>query len=212
MKRMKLNAREAEVSTKKASKASRSPVANVNKKAKAVTGSKIAKRKGKTAIPVSKVATRASTRSSGKETHKVEVPKIQKLSKIVENQSSGTGDEQADIPGSRSRGGRQLSQIDTAEFQEGGCNYHMSVDAPVSDHEENMSVDSSAEESIGSSDDDSEYETDSMKIRPMTQEDRLHQMEEIDNEMTEKLTELRDIMAEGGMTKSTQFLEQHFLG
>ena len=52
---------------------------------------------------------------------------------------------------------------------------------------------------------------DSVKMMPITKEDRVRQMEEIDNEMTEKLSELRDIMAQGGLQKSTQFINENML-
>ena len=51
-----------------------------------------------------------------------------------------------------------------------------------------------------------------MKILPITDEDRQQQIDEIDNEMTVKLTELRDIMATGGLNKSTKFIKDNFLG
>ena len=46
----------------------------------------------------------------------------------------------------------------------------------------------------------------------MTEADHQQQIQEIDDEMVEKLTELRDIMASGGMDKSTKFLQEQFLG
>ena len=78
------------------------------------------------------------------------------------------------------------------------------IDGQSDDHLNQSSMD----ESMADSDDT----TDSVKIMPISQEARQRQIEKIDDELTEKLSELRDIMASGGMTKSTQLIEQHFFG
>ena len=50
-----------------------------------------------------------------------------------------------------------------------------------------------------------EYDSDeeSVKILPLTQEQRQQQINEIDQEMVVKLSELRDIMTAGGLSQSS---------
>ena len=89
--------------------------------------------------------------------------------------------------------GKQTSSQEIAEFREGNVQYRMSVDAIEVTEYSDQEMDSEDEEGMdtsmaeGSELDDT---TDSVKIHPLMDEDRQRQIEEIDNEMTAKLTEL----------------------
>ena len=61
-------------------------------------------------------------------------------------------------------------------------------------------------ESLAESDDT----TDSVKILPMTAEERRTQVEDINQEVAAKLQELHGIMSEGGLTNSLEFLKKNF--
>ena len=50
----------------------------------------------------------------------------------------------------------------------------------------------------------------SVKNLPMSQEDKLCQIDEIDQEMMTKLKQLHGLMADGKLKQSVKFLEQHF--
>ena len=99
------------------------------------------------------------------------------------------------------------------------------IDFPLQGHSHRGEMSSQSEANCESDncpstdpdEDDDDYsdggnDSDSVKIRPLTKADRIRQMEELDNEMTEKLTELRDLMESGGMTKATKFMQENFLG
>ena len=109
-------------------------------------------------------------------------------------------------------------------FQEGDQVFSMSVDANEdefgpSDGEEDLGpIGASSGGNCGQASknicDDYSYDSDddSVKILPLTQEDRQWQIKEIDDEMLVKLNELRDIMNQSGMAESSKFVEENFLG
>ena len=111
----------------------------------------------------------------------------------------------------------------STSFQEGEQIFSMTIDATEdqfghSEDEMDMDVDdqdeqpeSSQEITLGSQRSSQDTDEESVKILPMRPEDRLKQIQEIDDEMLEKLTELRDIMSQGGMEKSSQFVDRYLL-
>ena len=91
--------------------------------------------------------------------------------------------------------------------------YHMSVNAPESKggSDREMDIEDKYMDTSMAVGPDLNDTTDSEKILLLTDEDRQQQIEGFDNEMTVKLTELWDIMATGGLNKSTKFIKDDFL-
>ena len=118
----------------------------------------------------------------------------------------------------KQNGGSYRPKVQSCSTQEDNQIISMSVDAdedqfdPSEDDEYDdlsQSVHGETSQEYSDSDDDG-MSTDSIKIRPMTNEERLRQMDEIDTEMTTKLKQLHDLMAGGVLKQSVRFLEQHF--
>ena len=220
------NGGKANIPGKIPSKATRASVVNVNKpeipKPTVVSG---AKSKGKQPKRTAKIVADQAKQTANKG-DKISTPAKRKIA--TNDKSDTKGKKVTDAQTRSEPKSKRISTCTPGKFQqhasltEEGQIINMSVEAD----EENLQNDSDSDSEIemdieahGSQDqqsgtdydsDQSNDTTDSVKIRPIMQEERLKQLEVIDEEMTDRLKHLHDIMAEGGLKQSSAFLQQHF--
>ena len=225
MKRSTRNNVSAMATSKRTKNTDNSEVANVNKEqSKILIGSSQSRRKTKGGSfninPSENNAIARVTRGS-------------KIKEVVPSGSSQESDthqidevdsaqgHELTVGAQRARG--RQSKVPSAKFQDGDMHFAMSVQATEeqfghSEDEQDMDIDPTNASTTSSHeivfrtqrsrrDDDEE----SVKVLPISAEDKLKQIQDIDDEMLEKLTELRDIMSQGGMEKSSKFVQEFLL-
>ena len=220
MKRSKLQTGSASILAKRVVKVARPTVANVNKNSKGQKPIKGTDVSNPTSSLLGLQATKKPTTRSGSK------PQPAASSVGVPTTRSRAAQSEKPLQGAEQVMSRSQSSVDRATFLEAGNVVTMSVDTSNLDRQAQYNDADSGSNQSGSDDEsadgswhedeqdisEEEGDSDSVKIRPMTAADRQRQIQEIDDEMVEKLTELRDIMASGGMDKSTKFLQEQFLG
>ena len=102
------------------------------------------------------------------------------------------------------------------QFKEDGQLVTMSVEQQL-DHSQNSQENSSDEEgefSDGSCGEQDDYDTDqsydSVKILHLTDKQREARINKLDAEMLEKMAQIHQLMYDGGLKQSTQFIEDNF--
>ena len=82
----------------------------------------------------------------------------------------------------------------------------------VSEDEVEHNLSENGDRSLDETENNSDEDTDSVKILPLTHEQKLQQLEDIDNDMYDKLTELKEVLTQSGLRKSLELLSKYLKG
>ena len=109
----------------------------------------------------------------------------------------------------------EVKRGEKATFKEKNRTFSMEVQADEGQFgppDEEMDQDLRSVGGNSDQENESEDDSDSVKILPLTAEQKLQQLEDIDNEMYDKLTELKEVLSQTGMKKSLQYINKYLLG